>query len=228
MSQIIQKVILVIIFFLMTITKSTLSALPAQALPVTDFDASADVTRVYQDIGNLETGILIAASGGKLEPGNPYSRSFPRNDSKKPFDQRKSKVLPQVACGPTAVSMILDTYKKKYPSIGYLALQAKIDRTGTKINSLVKILKKYGILNARSVKNKTVKDLVKATSKGHPAIAHTKLNRGCHYVVVDGFNVQRKQQFVAIRDPAGGKSYYSPLSEFQRVFTGNAVLTNGT
>jgi filamentous hemagglutinin len=46
-------------------------------------------------------------------------------------------------------------------------------------------------------------------------------------VIVDGITVRQSQKVVAIRDPAGGRQYFTPLEEFSEKFIGGeAILTN--
>lgn len=66
-----------------------------------------------------------------------------------------------------------------------------------------------------------------ATATGHPAIVRMSLDRGGHAVVVDGITIRNGQPVVAIRDPALGRQYFTPVSEFKQKFSGEAIFTNG-
>jgi len=52
-----------------------------------------------------------------------------------------------------------------------------------------------------------------------------KLDRGGHAIVVDGITVRQGQQVVAIRDPALGRQYFTPIDEFSQKFSGSVVFT---
>lgn len=81
--------------------------------------------------------------------------------------------------------------------------------------------------DARWVRRVSLDDLAKVTSQGKPAIVYLRLSRGGHFVIVDGITVLRGQKFVAIRDPAGGRQYCTPVKEFLEKFRGGeTVLTN--
>jgi filamentous hemagglutinin len=60
---------------------------------------------------------------------------------------------------------------------------------------------------------------------GDPAIARMSLIRGGHAVVVDGITTKNGKQVVAIRDPAGGLQYFTPVNEFLNSFSGEAAFT---
>ena len=66
----------------------------------------------------------------------------------------------------------------------------------------------------------------RTTTKGHPAVVATRLDRGGHAIVVDGITTRQGQKVVAIRDPALGRQYFTPLEEFSDRFSGQAILTN--
>jgi filamentous hemagglutinin len=80
--------------------------------------------------------------------------------------------------------------------------------------------------SARALTDQTIESLTRATAKGDPAIALVDLDRGRHFVVVDGVTSRQGQKVVAIRDPANGRQYFTPVEEFSERFSGEAVLTN--
>lgn len=53
-----------------------------------------------------------------------------------------------------------------------------------------------------------------------------KLDRGYHAVVVDGVTIRNCQTVVAIRDPALGCQYFTPVDEFNLKYSGQAIFTN--
>jgi filamentous hemagglutinin len=52
-----------------------------------------------------------------------------------------------------------------------------------------------------------------------------ELDRGGHFVVVDGVTTRQGQAVVAVRDPGSGKQYFVPKAEFESKFSGQAVFT---
>jgi filamentous hemagglutinin len=168
---------------------------------------------------------ILARAGGSLEPGNPNSRSFSRNGKREVLNQADAPKLPNVACGPTTCGMILNDAGKPV-NLNQLLQQAGTNDKGSFINKLSSTLKSHGINNARWGVRVPLDDLAKATSKGHPAIVHVNLNRGGHFVIVDGVTVRQGQKVVAIRDPAGGRQYFTPIDEFMQKYSGQALFTN--
>ncbi|MDZ7919266.1 hypothetical protein [Rhodoferax sp.] len=73
----------------------------------------------------------------------------------------------------------------------------------------------------------TVEDIAAATANGDPAIVRMTLDRGGHAVVVDGVTVRNGKQVVAIRDPAGGRQYFTPIEEFRAVSPAKLQLQRG-
>jgi filamentous hemagglutinin len=71
----------------------------------------------------------------------------------------------------------------------------------------------------------TIEDLASATAFGDPAIVRLSLDRGGHAVVVDGITIRKGQTVVAIRDPALGRQYFTPVEEFKLKFSGEAIFT---
>lgn len=52
-----------------------------------------------------------------------------------------------------------------------------------------------------------------------------KLDRGYH-AIVDGVTIRNGQTFVAIRDPALGRQYFTPINEFNLKYSAQAIFTN--
>ncbi|OCA56105.1 Hemolysin precursor [Photorhabdus namnaonensis] len=174
----------------------------------------------------IENEKLYAAKGttgqnvGNLEPGNPASTSIPRNGDRLVLNQGQ---LP--TCGPNSCAMIMDTAGLKY-DLGKLITDAKVTANGARMNDLASAMRNQGLTDAKFTSKISVEDLAKATSNGHPAIVAMKLDRGGHAIVVDGITVRNGQQVVAIRDPALGRQYFTPINEFKEKFMGQAITTN--
>lgn len=119
----------------------------------------------------------------------------------------------------------MDTAGLKY-DLGKLVTDAKVTANGARMNDLATAMRNQGLSDAKFTAKISVEDLALATSKGNPAIVAMKLDRGGHAVVVDGITVRNGQQVVAIRDPALGRQYFTPLNEFKEKFMGQAIITN--
>lgn len=83
-------------------------------------------------------------------------------------------------------------------------------------------------LSAQRVTGVTMESLSEATAKGHPVIVRMSLDRGGHAIVVDGVTIRNGQPVVTIRDPALGRQYFTPVSEFKQKFSGEVIFTNGS
>ncbi|MFY1079894.1 papain-like cysteine protease family protein, partial [Escherichia coli] len=84
--------------------------------------------------------------------------------------------------------------------------------------ALAQVLRNNGLSSTRRA-SVTIEELAKATAKGDPAIVRMSLDRGGHAVVVDGVTMRNGQYVVAIRDPAMGRQYFTPIDEFKRKFS---------
>ncbi|WP_428036073.1 cysteine peptidase family C39 domain-containing protein [Amphritea sp.] len=157
---------------------------------------------------------------GQLEPGNPRSTSIPRNGDRLVLNQGQ---LP--TCGPNSCAMVLDSSGKTY-DLNKLIVDSKVTSQGAYMGDMAKALRNQGLDAARVRNRVSVDELAEATSGGNPAVVATRLDRGGHAVVVDGITTRQGQQFVAIRDPALGRQYFTPLDEFAQRFNGQAILTN--
>ncbi|MDO5693066.1 MAG: cysteine peptidase family C39 domain-containing protein, partial [Pseudomonadota bacterium] len=163
---------------------------------------------------NKGTGSAV----GNLEPGNPLSTSIPRAGDRVVLNQGQ---LP--TCGPTSCGMVLNTAGIEV-DVGVLISKSGVTSSGTTMPRLVKVLNDNGLPTQR-VLGATVEDIAMATSRGDPAIVRMTLDRGGHAVVVDGVTIRNGQQVVAIRDPAGGRQYFTPIDEFRAKFSGEAAIT---
>ncbi|WP_369310058.1 cysteine peptidase family C39 domain-containing protein [Providencia rettgeri] len=110
--------------------------------------------------------------------------------------------------------------------LGKLITDAKVTPQGARMNNLASAMRNQELADARFISRVSVEDLAAATSKGNPAIVAMKLNRGGHAVVVDGITVRNGQTVVAIRDPALGRQYFTPIDEFKNKYMGQAIITS--
>ncbi len=157
---------------------------------------------------------------GELEPGNPRSSSIPRDGDRLVLDQGR---LP--TCGPNSCAMVLDSSGKKF-DLNKLIADSKVTSQGAYMGDMAQALRNQGLVTARVKNRVTIEQLAEATSNGNPAVVATRLDRGGHAVVVDGITMRQGQMVVAIRDPALGRQYFTPLDEFSERFSGQAILTN--
>ncbi|PKO77885.1 MAG: hypothetical protein CVU21_05590 [Betaproteobacteria bacterium HGW-Betaproteobacteria-15] len=185
----------------------------------------ADIPIGGGPIGSIKKidGVVGANGGvstvvGNLEPGNPLSTSIPRTGDRILINQGQ---LP--TCGPTSCGMVLNSVGIEV-DIGTVISQSRVTSVGTTMPRLVQVLNDNG-LPAQRVLGATVEDIAAATANGDPAIVRMTLDRGGHAVVVDGVTIRNGQQVVAIRDPAGGRQYFTPIEEFRASFSGEAAVT---
>lgn len=190
----------------------------AAAKQLTDVIAQAVTLRV--GLGPSRTSADNSATNvGNLEPGNPASTSIPRNGDRLVLNQGN---LP--TCGPTSCGMVLDTAGKSV-DVSALINQSGVTAQGTTMPRLAATLNNNG-LTATRVLGASMEDLAAATAKGDPAIVRMSLDRGGHAVVVDGITVRNGQEVVAIRDPALGRQYFTPVNEFAQKFSGEVIYTS--
>ncbi|HCN3834622.1 TPA: VENN motif pre-toxin domain-containing protein, partial [Proteus mirabilis] len=165
-------------------------------------------------------GKWIPVKIGNLEPGNPLSTSIVRNGDRLVLNQGN---LP--TCGPNSCAMVMNTSGLNY-DLGKLITDAKVTPQGARMNNLASAMRNQGFADARFISRVSVEELAVATSKGNPAIVAMKLDRGGHAVVVDGITVRNGQTVVAIRDPALGRQYFTPIDEFKNKYMGQAIITS--
>lgn len=171
-----------------------------------------ETKRIYKQIENT----VVA----NFEPGNKASTSIIRNGERLVLNQGN---LP--TCGANSCAMVLDTAGIEY-DLNKLIIDSKVGSDGARMTDLVSALNKQGLNDARFISKASIETLSSVTSNGNPAIVAMKLDRGYHAVVVDGITVRNGQPVVAIRDPAGGRQYFTPIAEFKSKFTGQAIFTN--
>lgn len=156
---------------------------------------------------------------GRLDPTDPRSTSAPRNGSRLVLNQG---LFP--TCGPNSCAMLLDTMGKPV-DITKLVVDSKSTGRGATMANLASALKENGLPNTVVRSGMSVEALAEATAHGVPAIVRMTLDRGSHAVVVDGITVRNGIAVVAIRDPALGRQYFTPIQEFTKKFSGEAILT---
>ncbi|ALN65273.1 peptidase C39 family protein [Lysobacter antibioticus] len=154
----------------------------------------------------------------QLEPGNPRSSSLPRNGDRRVMDQGNVPT-----CGPNSCAMVLDTAGRPF-DLGKLIVDSKVTEEGAYLGDMAQAMRNQGMTTARFSNRVTLQDLAKATANGDPVVVAMRLDRGGHAVVVDGVTVRQGQQVVAIRDPALGRQYFTPVQEFIKRFSGQAIL----
>ncbi|MBG3039665.1 VENN motif pre-toxin domain-containing protein, partial [Proteus mirabilis] len=182
--------------------------------------AGASVVSIGGKALQWSGGKWVPVKVGNLEPGNPLSTSIERNGERLVLNQRN---LP--TCGPNSCAMVMDTSGLKH-DLGKLITDAKVTSQGARMNNLASAMRNQGLTDARFISRVSVEDLAAATSKGTPAIVVMKLDRGGHAVVVDGITVRNGKTVVAIRDPALGRQYFTPIDEFKSKFIGQAIITS--
>ena len=212
------------------------TALTAGLSKVRYLDTATDLTRTARIWGegsepqlpqgwvSATTDIDLAASEAllvrQLEPGNVRSASLPRNGDRLVLNQGQ---LP--TCGPNSCAMDLDTAGKPF-DLARLITDSKVTSNGAFLGDMAQAMRNQGLSTARISNRLSLEDLASATSRGHPAVVAMRLDRGGHAVVVDGVTVRQGIQVVAIRDPALGRQYFTPVQEFLDRFSGQAILTN--
>ena len=164
----------------------------------------------------------IALPAGALQEG---SIAFARNGQRVVINQKYVSEIGDFACGPASCGMVLGD--KGLPSnITTLAREAGIERgIGTNVIGLAKALRNNGLSDANYALNATVDDLALATAKGDAAIARLELDRGAHFVVVDGVTIRARTPVVAVRDPGNGKQYFVPKDVFAEKFSGQVTYS---
>ena len=182
---------------------------------------AAEVAELGKGVG---AGVKGGANGGashavgNLEPGNPFSTSIPRAGDRIVINQGQ---LP--TCGPTSCAMVLNSAGIEVDLRAVIS-QSGVTSAGNTMPRLVRVLNDNG-LPVKRILGATVEDIAAATENGDPAIVRMTLDRGGHAVVVDGVTIRNGQQVVAIRDPAGGRQYFTPIEEFRASFSGEAAIT---
>lgn len=101
----------------------------------------------------------------------------------------------------------------------------KIPPTGIYPADVAKLMKSQGV-DAIALGRRNVSDLARYTENGTPVVVRITdpgVSDFSHFVVVDGVTTRNGVQVVAIRDPQGAQ-YFSPVSTFNKSFTGEVVV----
>ncbi len=191
--------------------------IPAKSLPVGKSTSTASAGK--GTISNVTED--VAGTSGSRHP--LLDDAIPRNGDRTVVYQG---ALP--TCGHNSCGMVLDTMGKP---VDIVRLISSTPPTSGGITSLQvsNILKSEGV-NAAAWGNRGVSDLSRYTANGTPVIARIADKTGgssfSHFVVVDGVTTRNGISVVAIRDP-WGKQYFSPVSTFEKNFTGDVVVPKG-
>jgi filamentous hemagglutinin len=121
--------------------------------------------------------------------------------------------------------MVLDTMGKQVDVVD-LIQKVPPSAEGIFPRDVAALLKSEGV-NSNAWGNRNLADLASYTSDGTPVIVQIADKTGgsnfSHFVVVDGITSRNGVAVVAIRDPQG-MQYFSPVSTFQKNFTGNVIV----
>jgi hypothetical protein len=132
---------------------------------------------------------------------------------------------PVPTCGHNSCGMALDTLGKKV-DIGSLIQRIAPSEGGIYARDVASLMTSEGV-PASAFGSRNVADLARYTGDGTPVVVrivdNTKGTDFSHFVVVDGVTTRNGISVVAIRDPHGAQ-YFSPVSTFQRNFSGEVVV----
>ncbi|WP_111190799.1 hemagglutinin repeat-containing protein [Stenotrophomonas maltophilia] len=128
-------------------------------------------------------------------------------------------------CGHNSCAMVLSTYGKEV-DVGSLISKIAPGEAGVSGVDVARLMRSEGV-PATAFQNRSVADLARYTADGTPVVVRVIDGRGgstfSHFVVVDGVTERAGVKVVAIRDPHGVQ-YFSPLSTFERNFSGDVVV----
>jgi hypothetical protein len=128
-------------------------------------------------------------------------------------------------CGHNSCGMVLNTLGKEL-DVGTLIQKLPPSEKGIFAQDVASLMKSEGI-PASAFGNRNVADLARYTSNGTPVVFRVadKATGSVFFncVVVDGVITRNGISVVAIRDPHG-KQYFSPVSAFERNFSGEVVV----
>lgn len=132
---------------------------------------------------------------------------------------------PVPTCGHNSCGMVLNTLGKEV-DVGTLIQKLPPSDKGIFAQDVASLMKSEGV-PASAFGNRNVSDLARYTSNGTPVVVRVvdkATGSGfSHFVVVDGVTTRNGISVVAIRDPHG-KQYFSPVSTFERNFSGEVVV----
>ncbi|WP_372238203.1 cysteine peptidase family C39 domain-containing protein [Pseudomonas sp. R11-23-07] len=134
-------------------------------------------------------------------------------------------MTPFFTCGHNSCGMVLDTLGKEV-DIGSLIQRIAPSEGGIYARDVASLMTSEGV-PASAFGSRNVADLARYTGDGTPVVVrivdNTKGTDFSHFVVVDGVTTRNGISVVAIRDPHGTQ-YFSPVSTFQRNFSGEVVV----
>ena len=177
--------------------------------------------------GGADT-VVVGAKGtttaGELAgapPKNPLlDDSIPRDGDRLVLNQGSVPT-----CGHNSCGMVLDTLGKEV-DIGSLIQRIAPSEGGIYARDVASLMTSEGV-PASAFGSRNVADLARYTGDGTPVVVrivdNTKGTDFSHFVVVDGVTIRNGISVVAIRDPHGAQ-YFSPVSTFQRNFSGEVVV----
>lgn len=132
---------------------------------------------------------------------------------------------PVPTCGHNSCGMVLNTLGKEV-DVGTLIQKLPPSEKGIFAQDVASLMKSEGV-PASAFGSRNVSDLARYTSNGTPVVVRvvdkTTGSGFSHFVVVDGVTTRNGISVVAIRDPHG-KQYFSPVSTFERNFSGEVVV----
>jgi predicted double-glycine peptidase len=124
--------------------------------------------------------------------------------------------------------MVLSTYGKEV-DVSRLISKVAPGEAGISGVDVARLMRSEGV-PATAFQNRSVADLARYTADGTPVVVRVIDGSGgstfSHFVVVDGVTERAGVKVVAIRDPHGVQ-YFSPLSTFERNFSGDVVVPRG-
>lgn len=175
-------------------------------------------------VGSGGVGAKATTAAGELAgapPKNPLlDDSIPRNGDRLVVNQG-----PVPTCGHNSCGMVLDTLGKEV-DIGSLIQRIAPSEGGIYARDVASLMTSEGV-PASAFGSRNVADLARYTGDGTPVVVrivdYTKGTDFSHFVVVDGVTTRNGISVVAIRDPHGTQ-YFSPVSTFQRNFSGEVVV----
>jgi len=168
--------------------------------------------------GGTGNAIVADAAGGAKNP--LLADAMPRNGDRLVLNQGNVPT-----CGANSCGMALDTMGKP---VDVATLIQKIPPTAEGIYSTdVAVLMKSQGVDATAFGGRNVTDLARYTENGTPVvvrIADPGVSDFSHFVVVDGVTVRNGVSVVAIRDSQNGTQYFSPVTTFNKSFTGEVIV----
>ncbi len=159
---------------------------------------------------------------GNYAEGNPLQadpRKIDRNTSRALLDQGAGTFT----CGHNSCAMVIDSMGKKVDPADLIS-KIPPGPGGIYAKDVVKLFKSEGI-DAVALERRDIRDIERYTKSGQPVMTRLEGEGNfSHYVVVDGVTVRNGIRVVAVRDPDRGVAYFSPVTTFEKYFSGDVVL----